>query len=232
MGSTFQAAPPLSNHKCHQPLLSVQPGRHPAPVPSIQASPRSPGRGRTGYAAGCLTSSHFLFGFKKQNRGSQTASPGAVQPAHAPMARMGGSAQAPLCRSPSQTRCRADAAAEVSLEGTCADTSQPSGNMPKPWHSALARGDGSQPSVCKCSTLDLVFCASAGKSNEWHFLLRTDLLSQIKRAILGRELRHGQQQCEDMDKPLQVALGDQSEQRAAHKTQEHQKGLRKKVLKT
>ena len=68
VGSTFQAAP-LSNHKCHHPLPSVQPGQHLTQVPSIQASPRSPGRGLTGYTAGCLTSSHFLFGFKEQNRG-------------------------------------------------------------------------------------------------------------------------------------------------------------------
>lgn len=120
------------------PTSAVCPARHPVQVPSIQASPRSPGRGQTGYAAGYLTSSHFLFGFKEQNRGDQTATPGAVQPAHMPMARQGGSAQASLCSPPSQRKSRADAAAEVSLEGVCADASQPSGNMPKPWHLASA----------------------------------------------------------------------------------------------
>lgn len=66
-----------------------------------------------------------------------------------------------------------------------------------------------------------MFCASAGKSDVGHFLLRTDLLSQIKRAILGTEFTCRQQQGEDVDKPLQVALWDKAYQSAAYKTQEH-----------
>lgn len=91
-GSTFQAAPPLSNHKCHQPLRLSSPDSIPRQVPSIQASPCSPGWGWTGYAAGCLTASNFLFGYKKQNEAGQTATPGAVQPAYS---KVGG-----LCTNP------------------------------------------------------------------------------------------------------------------------------------
>lgn len=80
-------------------------------------------------------------------------------------------------------------------------------------------------------TLDLVFAASAGKSRVGYFLLCTDLLSQRKRAILGAELRYRQQPGEDVDKSLQGAVRDKACQ-AAYKTREHQKGLKKKVLKT
>lgn len=76
-----------------------------------------------------------------------------------------------------------------------------------------------------------MFCASAGKSDAGHFLLHTDLLSQIERAKLGTELRGRQQQGEDVDKPSQVALRDKADQSAAYKTQEHPKGLKKKALK-
>lgn len=55
-------------------------------------------------------------------------------------------------------------------------------------------------------TLDLVFGASAGKAQVGYFLLCTDLLIQSKRAILGAELRYGQQPGEDTDKSLQGAL--------------------------
>jgi len=65
-----------------------------------------------------------------------------------------------------------------------------------------------------------------------HFLLHADLLSQIKSAVLGSDLLGVQQQGEDVDKPLQVALWDKADRSAAYKTQEHEKGLKKKVLKT
>lgn len=58
-------------------------------------------------------------------------------------------------------------------------------------------------------TLDLVFGASAGKAQVGYFLLCTDLLIQSKRAILGAELRYGQQPGEDTDKSLQGALWDE-----------------------
>lgn len=82
----------------------------------------------------------------------------------------------------------------------------------------------------KCTTAELVFGASAGKSHVGHFLPCTDSLSQSKRAILGAELRYRQQPGED--ESLQGAVRDMASQSAAYRTQENQKGLKKKVLKT
>lgn len=87
VGSTFQAVPPLSNHKCHQPLPSVQPGRHLAQVPSIQGLPTQSGLGPDRIRGRMFNLASFPFWFQGAKQGGQTAAAGAVQPAHTPTAR-------------------------------------------------------------------------------------------------------------------------------------------------
>lgn len=102
-----------------------------AQAPSILASSWSPGKSWMGYTAGRLTSSHFLFGFKKQNTRVKWPPPELCTASRRALHK-------PALQLPFADKMLSRCCSQSQPRGRGADASQASGNMPKPWHLALA----------------------------------------------------------------------------------------------
>lgn len=107
------------------------------PVLSILAPCCSAGRSWTGYTAGCFTSSHFLFGFKKQSTRVKWPPPELCSLSGHPQQGRG-ALHKPHFEAPLSDKMLSSCCSQSQRRGCGADASQPPGNMPRPWHSALA----------------------------------------------------------------------------------------------